>query len=83
MKKIEVELQELFRNPLMLSLVLNELNNEQLHILIGCSFIRIIRNNLNGKDIELNKPDEIKQALNRIWKRIEKDLLLSYNICGK
>lgn len=83
MKKIEVELQELFRNPLMLSLVLNELNNEQLHILIGCSFIRIIRNNLNGKDIELNKPDEIKQALNMIWKRIEKDLLSSYNICGK
>ena len=83
MKKIEIELQELFRDPLMLTVFLNELNSEQLHILIGCSFIRIIRNNLNGKDIELNKPDEIKQALNKIWKKVEKDLLSSYNICGK
>lgn len=83
MKKIEIELQELFRDPLMLSLVLNELNSEQLYQLIGCSFIYIIRKNLNGKDIEFNKPDEIKQALNKIWKKVEKDLLSSYNICGK
>lgn len=83
MKKIEIELQELFRDPLMLSLVLNELNSEQLYQLIGCSFIYIIRKNLNGKDIEFNKPDEIKQALNKIWKKVEKDLISSYNICGK
>ena len=83
MKKIEVELQELFRNPLMLDLVLNGLNSEQLYQLIGCSFIYIIGKNLNGKDIEFNKPDEIRQALNKIWKKVEKDLLSSYNICGK
>ena len=83
MKKIEVELQELFRNPLMLDLVLNELNSEQLYQLIECSFIYIIRKNLNGKDIEFNKPDEIKQALNKIWKNVEKDLLLSYNNARK
>ena len=83
MKKIEIDLQELFRDPLMLSLVLNELNSEQLYQLIGSSFIYIIRKNLNGKDIEFNKPDEIKQALNKIWKKVEKDLISSYNICGK
>lgn len=83
MKKIEVELQELFRDPLMLTLVLNELNREQLYALIGGSFIMLLKHSTNGKDIEFNKPDEIKQALNKIWKNIEKDLLSSYNICGK
>lgn len=83
MKKIEVELQELFRYPLMLTLALDQLNSEQLYQLIGCSFIHILRNNLNDKDIEFNKPDEIRQALNKIWKKVEKDLLSSYNICGK
>lgn len=83
MKKIEIELQELFRDPLMLTLVLNQLNNEQLYQLIGASFIMTFKHSTKGKDIEFNKPDEIKQALNKIWKRIEKDLLLSYNNCGK
>ena len=83
MKKIEIDLQELFRDPLMLTLVLNELNSGQLYQLIGASFIMILKHFANGKDIEFNKPDEIKQALNKIWKRIEKDLLSSYNICGK
>lgn len=83
MKKIEIELKDLFNNPIHLSLVISQLNTNELYKLIGCSFIGIIRQELNGKDIELGKPDEIKQSLNRIWKRIEKDLLLSYNICGK
>ena len=83
MKKIEVELQELFRDPLMLTLVLNELNSEQLYQLIGASFIMMLKHSTNGKDIEFNKPDEIKQALNKIWKKVEKDLISSYNICGK
>lgn len=83
MKKIEVELKDLFKNPMYLSLVLSQLNDKELYHLIGASFIFIMRQELNGEDIEFGKPDEIKRALNKIWKRIEKDLLLSYNVCGK
>ena len=83
MKKIEIDLQELFRDPLMLTLVLNELNSGQLYQLIGASFIMILKHFANGEDIEFNKPDEIKQALRTIYKKVEKDLISSYNICGK
>ena len=83
MKKIEVTTDELFENPTILALLLSSLTSGQVTQLVGCSMIYLLRKERNGEDIELGKPDEIKQALNRIWKRIEKDLLLSYNICGK
>ena len=83
MGKIEIELEELFRKPMYLDMLMNQLNNGELYQLIGVSFIHILRNNLHGKDIEFNKPEKIRQALHGIWKKVEKDLLMSYNECGK
>lgn len=83
MERIEIGLNDIFREPEYLALILNKLNKGQLYALIGCSFIIFLRKYPNGKDIDFNKPDEIKQALYKIWKNVEKDLLLSYNTVRK
>ena len=82
MSRIELTPDELFEDPNNLAL-LSSLTCSQVEQLIGCSMIYLLHKECNGKDIEFNKPDEIKQTLNRIWKSIEKDILLSYNDCGK
>lgn len=83
MEHIEIELKDLFRNPTYLALILNKLNKEKLYALIECSFITLLRLYLNGKDIDFSKPKEFTDVINRIWKNVEKELLLSYNRCGK
>ena len=83
MSRIKLTTDELFEDPNNLALLLSSLTCNQVKQLIGCSMIYLLHKECNGKDIEFGKPDEIKQTLNRIWKRIEKDLLLSYNDCRK
>ena len=79
MKKIEIGLKDIFREPNYLAIILSNLNKEELYTLIGCSFIHLLKHYLNGEDIELNSPKEFKDVINRIWKNVEKDLLLGYN----
>ena len=82
-KRIEIDLKDLFKNPMNLDLLLSQLESDELYQLIGASFIHLLRHYLNGADIEFNKTKEMKDVLTRIWKKVEKDLISSYNICRK
>ena len=83
MERIEIELKDLFRNRKYLDMLLSNLNSTELYQLIGYSVIELIRYYCKGNDIDLSKPKEFKDVINRIWKNVEKELLLSYNNARK
>lgn len=82
MKK-ELTIDELFENSDNVVLLLRSLTDSQLKYLIGCAVITLIRNENQGRVIEYGKAEEITRRIRNIWKSIEKDLLFSYNKCGK
>ena len=82
MKK-ELTIDELFENSDNVVLLLRSLTDSQLKYLIGCAVITLIRNENQGRVIEYGKAEEITRRIENIWKSIEKDLLFSYNKCGK
>ena len=83
MSRIELTTDELFEDPNNLALLLLSLTCSQVEQLIGCSMIYLLHKECNGKDIDLSKPKEFTDVINRLWKNIEKDLLLSYNNARK